>query len=185
MAALATLCVALAGCGSQDPDSPDPDPSARSGPAPTPPVLATLTGRGVGPYVVGAGLDALGAADALANVKTSKGCPDFTTADAGGPYFGTVTIVFFKKKISWITISSALVSTVEGARVGLTMAGVKRIYGAKANQLNDGRGATALGVRDGTGTGLIFRAESDGTVGSIDAGTYDTLEARFVEGEGC
>jgi len=185
MAALATLCVALAGCGPQGPDPPDPGPSARSGPARTPPALATLTGRGVGPYVVGAGLDALGSADALANVKTARGCPDFITADAGGPYFGTVTIVFFKKKISWITISSALVSTVEGARVGLTMAAVRGIYGTKANKLNDGRGATALGVRDGTGTGLIFRAESGGTVGSIDAGTYDTLEARFVEGEGC
>jgi hypothetical protein len=135
--------------------------------------------------VVGADLDALTAAGALTNVKTTQGCPDFTTADAGGPYFGTVTIVFFKRKIDWITIESPIVSTVDGAKVGLKLTAVKAIYGAKANQLTDGKGGAALGVRDGTGTGLLFRGAADGTVATIDAGTYDTLEFRFIEGEGC
>jgi hypothetical protein len=144
-----------------------------------------VTGTGIGPYTVGAELDALTAAGALTNVKASDGCPDFTTADAGGPYFGTVTIVFFQKKIEWITIASPVTSTVDGAKVGMKLTAVKALYGAKANQLADGQGGTALGVRDGTGTGMLFRGAADGTVGTIDAGTYETLEFRFVEGEGC
>jgi hypothetical protein len=187
LAVLALVCAVLTGCGGQDPTSAGPPgPTVgTSPPATTPVAFPPLTGRGIGPYVVGAELDALTGASALTNVKTSTGCPDFTTADAGGPYFGTVTIVFFQKKISWITIESSIVSTVEGAKVGQQLTAVKSLYGAKANQLSDGQGGTALGVRDGDGTGLLFRGAADGTVGTIDAGTYDTLEFRFVEGEGC
>ena len=185
LAALARVCVALTGCG-----APDPVPSGPPGSGTTPPATAAvaiqpLTGKGIGPYVVGADLDALTAAGALTNVKTTAGCPDFTTADATGPYFGTVTIVFFKKRIDWITITSPIASTVDGVRVGMKLSAVKGVYGAKANQLSDGQGGPALGVRDGAGTGLLFRGAPDGTVGTIDAGTYDTLEFRFIEGEGC
>jgi hypothetical protein len=185
LAVLALVCVALTGCGAPTSSGPSGPAIATTPPATTPVAYPPLTGQGIGPYVVGAELDALTAAGGLANVKSSDGCPDFTTADAGGPYFGTVTIVFFKKKIDWITIASPVVSTVDGAKVGLKLTAVKGLYGAKANQLSDGRGGTAIGVRDGTGTGLLFRGAADGTVATIDAGTYDTLEFRFIEGEGC
>jgi hypothetical protein len=185
LAVTALVCVGLTGCGAQDPASSGPPGTATRPPATSAPATQPLTGQGIGPYVVGAELDALTAADALTNVKTTDGCPDFTTADAGGPYFGTVTIVFFKKKIDWITVASPVVSTVDGAKVGMLLTAVKGVYGAKANQLTDGKGGTAIGVRDGPGTGLLFRGAADGTVGTIDAGTYDTLEFRFIEGEGC
>jgi hypothetical protein len=184
LVALGLLCVGLTGCGPQDPAA-APPPSTTSAPVTTPAALEKLRGQGIGTYVVGADLDALTSAGSLTNVASSDGCPDFTTADATGPYFGTVTIVFFQKKLSWISISSAVVSTVDGARVGQALAEVKAIYGAKANQLDDGQGGRALGVREGGGTGLLFRGAADATVASIDAGTYDTLEFRFVEGEGC
>jgi hypothetical protein len=67
----------------------------------------------------------------------------------------------------------------------MKLTAVKGLYGPKASQLTDGKGGTALAVRDGPGTGLLFRGAADGTVGTIDAGTYDTLEFRFIEGEGC
>jgi hypothetical protein len=179
------VSVALTGCRGQDPASSEPPGSGTAPPATTAVATQPLTGRGIGPYVVGTGLDALTAAGALTNVKTTDGCPDFTTADAGGSYFGTVTIVFYKKKIDWVTIVSPVVSTVDGAKVGMKLTAVKGVYGARANQLDDGKGGTAIGVRDGAGTGLLFRGGADGTVGTIEAGTYDTLEFRFIEGEGC
>jgi hypothetical protein len=186
LAVMTLVCVLLTGCGARDPASSGPNGGGGTTPPATTPVAAQpLTGQGIGPYVMGAELDALTATAALTNVKTTDGCPDFTTADAGGPYFGTVRIVFYQKKIAWITIGSAVVSTVDGARVGLKLAAVKGIYGSKANQLSDGRGGEAVGVRDGAGTGLLFRGAADGTVATIDAGTYDTLEFRFIEGEGC
>jgi hypothetical protein len=182
---MALVCVVLTGCGAQDPASSGPPGSGTAPPTTTAAAIEPLTGQGIGSYVVGTELDGLTAAGALTNVKTTDGCPDFTTADATGPYFGTVAIVFFQKKISWISVSSAIVSTVDGAKVGQTLAEVKGLYGAKANQLDDGQGGQALGVREGGGTGLLFRGAADATVASIDAGTYDTLEFRFVEGEGC
>jgi hypothetical protein len=185
MVAMGLLCVVLTGCGPQDPASPGPTGGGSSAAATTPATLEKLAGQGIGSYVVGADLAALTSAGSLTNVKTSDGCPDFTTADATGPYFGTVTIVFFQNKVSWISVSSAVVSTMDGAAVGQKLTAVKSLYGARANQLDDGHGGQALGVREGGGTGLLFRAAADGTVASIDAGTYDTLEFRFVEGEGC
>jgi hypothetical protein len=149
------------------------------------PTIQPLTGKGVGPYAVDATLEDLTAAKALANLKTSDGCPDFATADATAPYSGKVTVVFFKSKLSYLTVSSPAVSTVDGAKVGMTLAEVKDLYGKRGTQLDDGQGGHALGVREGGGTGMVFRTDKSGTVNAIEAGTYDTLEFRFVEGEGC
>ena len=190
--ALAGLVAAAAGCADNEPTTPGgavatTTPAAPPAVTPTPPPQEAekLTGRGVGPYVVGAALDALTSSGALANAQTSPGCSDWTTADATGPYSGKVVIVFFQKKISWVVVTSPSLSTVDGASVGMGFAAVKGIYGMKGDGLDDGHGGQALGVRETAGSGLLFRETKDGSVGTIEAGTYDTLEFRFVEGEGC
>lgn len=196
VALLASLALTAAvGCGKAQtgPDSPAPPgdtgggPTAADlGPNETEAPTAQVSTNGVEPYVVGAKLDALKAAGALANVKETTGCPGWATADASGPLAGTVLVSFHNGSLAWLEVKSGVVSTVEGAYVGMTQDELRGMYSGRSMDLADGLGGAAIGVRDTQGgTGMVFRLAKDGTVGLIDAGTYDSIELRFRKGQGC
>ncbi|HEX6871496.1 MAG TPA: hypothetical protein VF163_10400 [Micromonosporaceae bacterium] len=188
--AVVTAALALAaGCSAGADPGPAPSSASPGVSAPAPTTTAPpagpgpLTGSGVGPYQLDAAQDSLTSGGSLANVTGSAGCPDFVTADATGAYAGAVSIVFFQHKVSWIEVTSPIISTVEGAKVGMTAAQVKGLYPA-AVELTGGPGK-ALGVSGPGAAGLLFRLNSAGAVQSIEAGRYETLEFRFTDGEGC
>jgi hypothetical protein len=190
------VAVAVAGClvrsegGPKEPIGSTGGPAATTAPptaAPpptTPPAAEKLASNGVGPYQVGAKLAALKTANVLAGLNESTGCDGWATAQATAPYAGAVTIVFYNGAVNWVEVTSPAISTVEGAKVGMTLAAVKGVYGTKATELDDGLGGKAVSVHGATANGLFFRFAA-GKVSTIEAGKSETLEFRFTEGEGC
>ena len=153
-------------------------------PSTTPPAAEPLAATGVGPYAVGAKLATLKSAGALTKINESTGCPGWATAEGTGLYAGKVTVIFYQGAVNWIEVKSSGLSTMDGAKVGMTLAVVKGIYGSKGTELTDGLGGKALSVHGKGGLGLFFRTK-DGTVNVIEAGKSETLEFRFTDGEGC
>jgi len=151
----------------------------------TPPAAEKLAPAGIGPYAVGATLVALKSAKVLADLNESTGCAGWATARGTAPYGDAVTIIFYNGAVNWVEVTSPAISTVEGAKVGLTLAALKGIYGTKATELNDGLGGKAVSVHGATALGLFFRFDATGKVKTIEAGKSETLEFRFTEGEGC
>jgi hypothetical protein len=161
-------------------------PPAATGRAPSSePAAEPLAATGVGPYAVGAKLATLRSTGVLANVNESTGCTGWATADATGPYADALSIVFYNGAIKWLEVKTSAISTVDGAKIGMTVNAIKSIYREKGTEFKDGLGGRALSVHDTGGLGLFFRAANGETVSLIEAGPYEALEFRYIEGEGC
>ncbi|MDQ1396708.1 MAG: hypothetical protein QOG64_1967, partial [Acidimicrobiaceae bacterium] len=196
------LLAGMAGCGSND-----PVPAATATPtatvavavaAATPSTSAapTVSGEaqpteqihpaGIGPFVVGAPLARLQGSGALSNVQPIAQCPTWTTADGTGDY-AFVHATFSKGALVWIEVTTGTLSTVEGAIVGMALDEVEGMYSGKGVPLTNASGSKALGVpgEPNTGTGLLLRTTADAQISVIEAGTYDLLKLRFVDGKGC
>jgi hypothetical protein len=203
VAAMAGLLLAgVAGCGSDD-----PVPAAAATPtatatatvaAVTPSTSAapTVSGgaqptdqvhpAGIGPFVVGVPLARLQSSGAVSNVQPIAQCPTWTTADGTGDY-AFVHATFSKGALVWIEVNTGTASTVEGAMVGMALDEVAGMYSGQGVPLTNASGGKALGVAGdpSTGTGLLLRTTVDAQISVIEAGTYDLLKLRFVEGKGC
>jgi hypothetical protein len=208
-AAVAVL-FGLAGCGSgRDVASPvTPAPStttapaatappaiasgepAPTGPAPTrpaprpsptgPAAEAVLTPKGLGPYQVGVSVAQLRSLGLVDTLRTIPSCPDL------GNVIGQLEdpdLVFYKEKLTYLSVDSPYIKTGKGARVGMSLAEVKAKH-PTGRQLDDGLGGKAWLVTEGTNA-MLFRASAGGKVEQIDAGKAETIEFRFTEGEGC
>ena len=165
--------------------APAPTTAAPAPTTPAPPAAEPLAAAGIGPYAVGAKLAALKTSGVLTKLNESTGCPGWATAEGTGVYAGKVAVIFYGGAVNWIEVKSPTLPTMDGAKVGMTLAAVKGIYGSKGMELTDGMGAKAFSVHGKGGLGLFFRTAKDGTVSVIEAGKYETLEFRFTEGEGC
>jgi hypothetical protein len=188
--AIAGLVLATAGCltKSGEPSTPltegSPATSATS-PAIAPPSAAPapVTGLGVGNYAVGATLEDLKAAGILTQVNEDVLCK-VAFAEGAGVYAGVVSLMFLDGKVVTVFVDSPDISTVDGAKVGMTLAEIKAIYGTRATELTrPGRGG-ALSVREGE-MGLLFLFDDADQANMIQAGRYDFLELNFLEGEDC
>ena len=131
----------------------------------------------------GSTLPAAGLQDAalLTSVETSAGCPDFVVAK-GLPGFQTPTLVFYRGKLQYASVTSSKLATTEGAKVGMKLADVKKKY-PKGKQLGDWNGAIAWFAAEGENA-LMFRFKNN-KVQSIEAGVAEPLQFRFTDGEGC
>jgi hypothetical protein len=87
-----------------------------------------------------------------------------------------LSIVFYNGAIKWLEVKTLAISTVDGAKIGMTLTAIKTIYGAKGTELKDGLGGRALSVHDKGGLGLFFRAANGEAVSLIEAGPRETLE---------
>jgi hypothetical protein len=198
------LLAGAAGCGSNDPvpavkatptataaataavavatPSATAAPTVSGGAQPTDQVHPT----GIGPFLVGVPLAGLQSSGAISNVQPIAQCPTWTTADGTGDY-AFVHATFSKGALVWIEVKTGTVSTVEGAMLGMALDEVAGIYSGKGVALTNASGGTALGVAGdpSTGTGLLLRTSVDAQISVIEAGTYDLLKLRFVDGKGC
>jgi hypothetical protein len=198
------LLAGVAGCGSND-----PIPAATTTPAATATATSTVAAAtpstsaaptvsggaeptdqvhpaGIGPFVVGVPLARLQSSGAVSNVQPIAQCPTWTTADGTGDY-AFVHATFSKGALVWIEVKTGTISTVEGAMLGMALDEVAGIYSGKGVALTNASGGKALGVAGdpSTGTGLLLRTTVDAQISVIEAGTYDLLKLRFVDGKGC
>ena len=201
LAVMAGLLLAgVAGCGSNEPvsaatatptstaavaaatPSTSAAPTASDGAQPTDQVHPA----GIGPFVVGVPLARLQSSGAVGNNRPIAQCPTWTTADGTGDY-AFVHATFSKGALVWIEVNTGAVSTMEGAMVGMALDEVAGMYSGKGVPLTNASGGTALGVAGdpSTGTGLLLRTTVDAQISVIEAGSYDLLKLRFVNGKGC
>ncbi|MEU8264948.1 hypothetical protein AB0C02_30580 [Micromonospora sp. NPDC048999] len=207
VAAVAIAVLGLSACATA---TPAPAPPAATGENATPTAAAPTTGAasptdagatggaaspspaaddqtvrpgGLGPYRIGGSLDDLRAKGHLATpVKTTGGCPDYATS-TGRPEYNSPDLVFYQKKLIWLSLSSPQARTPEGAHVGTPLAEAKKRH-PDGRELSDGLGGRAWLVTQGKNA-LLLRIGSGGAVTLIEAGVAETLEFRFTEGEGC
>lgn len=199
VAGLALVGAGVSGCGSDDPapattptSSPPAvevvaTPTASASPTTSAePAADRIHPTGIGPLVMAATLTQLQATGAITNVQPIAQCPDWSTADGTGDY-AFVHATFSKGALAWIEVSTTTVSTVDGAQLGMALDEVSGMYGGRGVPLTNTAGAKAIGVpgEPNTGSGLLMRTNEFEQVSSIEAGTYDLLEHRFVEGKGC
>ncbi|HET9517517.1 MAG TPA: hypothetical protein VFO77_07330 [Actinoplanes sp.] len=142
---------------------------------------AQLSASGLGPYQVGASRKQLAASGLFRAVRTSGGCPDHVVA-TGLKAYRSPSLVFYRGKLQYTTVTSAKTTTTAGARVGMTAAQVKQKH-PNGKQLDDWNAATAWFAPAGSNA-LLFRF-TDGKVSSIDAGLAEPIQFRFTDGEGC
>ena len=199
LALMAGLAVAAtAGCGADTPATTSTPantatttvavaaatPSTTASASADAPATDRISASGIGPFVVAAPLAQLQSSGAVSNVQPVAQCPDWATADGTGDY-AFVHATFTKGALVWIAVTDTTVSTVEGAQLGMALDEVVGMYSGKGVPLADAGGAKALGVVGESNTGLLFRTNADVAINVIEAGSYDLLKTRFVNGKAC
>jgi hypothetical protein len=196
--------VAAAGCGQGTPPPsgsptpatsttssvPSPTPSAVPSLSPTPPPTdpaIVFAADGIGPYLVGTQLAELQSRALVAGLVDSQFCADSKGATAIGRYATSVTLTFTGGRLASVHTQSADYVTPSGAKVGLTLAEVQAIYGARGTLLTSTAGVKAMVVRVPSSTvALVLVMDPTGAkVASMDAGEADKLEAAARTGQGC
>lgn len=207
LSVLVALTIATAACGpvansaatgsivpatavpSLAPSSPSPaSTAAPPSSAPTTDPAFVLAAAGIGPYLVGASLGELQSRALVANVDKSFHCDEsWQLAQATDPYGGRLALTFHLGRMTDVSTDSTDLVTPEGARVGMSVAELERIYAGQATRVMGVSGNQAVAVRTpDTALGFVFYLdESNTTARSIGAGEVQRLEEIAVVGEGC
>jgi hypothetical protein len=173
--------------------SPSPSPTAASvsTPSPTDPPVDPATvfaANGIGPYVVGARLASLEAQDLVSDVEPSFHCDDeWQNAQATGRYAGHLHLSFFLGRLTDVHAGSDEFVTPSGARVGMSLAELRDIYGKRGSLIDDNSAFQAFSVHvPDTALGIVFFLDESNTkVRSMSAGQVERLDVAAVVGEGC
>ena len=163
-------------------------PVATPSPEPTSEAATVLAADGIGPYVVGATLADLESSGLVANVAASTNCDaSWQGADATGRYEGQLRITFQQGRLIDVATQSTELETPSGARVGMPLAELQRIYGSRGTLINGVSGNQAFSVRvPQTALGIVFYLEETNTRAmAMSAGEVERLEQTAVIGEGC
>ena len=184
-------------------NSPDPTtaPSASPSPSsietPSPTESAThpatdpatvLAADGIGPYVVGARLSELQSQGLITNVEPSFDCDDsWQHAEATGRYADELFVTSFLGRLIDIGTGSTDLVTPSGARVGMLLTEIQRIYGSRGTLITGTSGNQAFSVHvPDTDLGIVFYLDETNTkVQSMSAGKVQRLDQTAVVGEGC
>jgi hypothetical protein len=170
--------------------------SPRATPRPSPSAAArdtsmVLAADGVGPYRVGASLADLRSRRLVKNIGESQNCGlPWQIGEAANRYEGRLSLAFESGRLTDVATSSKSLATPSGARVGMTLDDLRRIYGDRGNVIR-GYQSQAFSVRvAGTTLGILFYFESLDSnprpnVLAIAAGEVERLERAAVVGEGC
>jgi hypothetical protein len=167
-----------------------PIPSPVATPSPTEPAIdpaTVLAADGIGPYIVGARLSALESPGLVANVEPSFDCDDeWQNAEASGRDAGHLHISFYLGRLTDVHTASDEYVTPSGARVGMPLAELQRIYGARGTVITGVSGNQAFSVHVPDGLGIVFFLDETNTkVSSMSAGIVERLDIMAVVGEGC
>jgi hypothetical protein len=206
--ALIALATALSACSVGSPEgvrtqsvapaaSPTPSPTATPAPTATPspttdPAIV-LAANGIGPYVVGASLADLQSRGLVTNVDRSFHCDgSWQGGSATGPYAWRLSVTFYLGRLIDVHTSSTKLVTPSGARVGMTLDELQKIYGSRGTVIT-GMGDSpvienrALSVRvPDTDLGIVFYLDNaNKKANAMSAGKVERLEQIAVVGEGC
>lgn len=175
--------------------SPDPTPSPTSSstatPSPTKPATdpaIVLAADGIGPYVIGARLSDLQSRGLVTNIEPSFHCDgSWQGAGATGRYAGQLTVTFYLGRLIDMHTDSTELVTPSGARVGMPLTELQRIYGSRGTLITGTSGNQAFSVRvPDTALGIVFYLdETNRKAQSMSAGGVERLEIAAVVGEGC
>lgn len=157
--------------------SPSPSPSVS-------PALPVFTVDGGGPYQLGADFTKLNADGKLAEVSTSNElCGPHLNARGVAPWQDIrVSARTSDSKLYLVINRSATIATPSGAKVGMTSAQLKAIYGAAGEELTV-NSAKAYLVKTPSGNGLLFDFDvSTKKVLAIIAGNATYLKDSFTNG---
>jgi hypothetical protein len=151
-----------------------------------------IAAHGVSPYVVGARLDTLASRGLVANIIASENCDaTWQAADATGRYAGRLGLTFESGRLTDVVTTSGALVTPSGARVGMTLRDLQRIYGDRGKLITGVSGNQAFSVPvAGSKLGIVFFFEAADThrvpkINAISAGGVERLEQSAYVGEGC
>jgi hypothetical protein len=171
--------------------TPSPIPSPVATPSPTEPATdpaTVLAADGIGPYVVGARLSALESQGLVAHVEPSFHCYDeWQNAEATGSYGGNLHLSFYLGRLIDVHTASDEYVTPSGARVGMPLTELQRIYGKRGTLITGVSANQAFSVHvPDTALGIVFFLDATNTtVWSMSAGEVERLDIAAVVGEGC
>jgi hypothetical protein len=193
-----TLLAALAsGCGSHkkggafvttstSPGSaagqPSGTASVSSSPSPSA-VLIEFSVDGIGPYQLGASLDALKATPGLTGLASGgPTCPDDTVAQGTGD-LADVQLRFHKDGTLFLTVNkSTSIPTPSGAWLGTPLAQLKTIYASVPGESLTRGTASAFLVTTQSGRAILFDLNSSQQVTDMVAGDGNYLKATYLSG---
>jgi hypothetical protein len=143
--------------------------------------------NGVGPYVVGARLAALESQGLVTNVEPSFHCDnEWQGAQATGRYAEQLSLSFYLGRLINVHTASDEYVTPSGARVGMPLTELQRIYDRRGTLITGVSANQALSVHVPDGLGIVFFLdETNTTVRSMSAGEVERLDIAAVVGEGC
>jgi hypothetical protein len=200
--AAVVLVALVAGCSDDPPGgttapgvSPSPStPAASTGPSasasPTPPPTdpaIVFAADGIGAYVIGTPQSDLQARALITEVQESQLCSAVVVAKGSGRYASTITLTFRSGRLSAVHTASDTLITPSGAKVGLPLADLQGIYGARGTLINGTAGNKAFSVRvPASALAIVFYLDETNTrVRSMSAGEAQALEDAARTGEGC
>jgi hypothetical protein len=170
--------------------SPTPSPVAAPSTEPEPAIdpATVLAADGIGPYVVGARLSKLESLALVTNLEPSFNCDDqWQSTRATGRYADQLIVTFHLDRLIDVHTNSSELVTPSGARVGMPLAELQRIYDERGTLITGASGNQAFSVRvPDTALGVVFYLDdTNTTILSISAGKVERLEIAAVVGEGC
>lgn len=171
--------------------SASPTSSPIATPSPTEPATdpaTVLAANGIGPYAIGARLSDLRSRALVTNVQPSSNCDDsWQHAEATGSYAGQLSFTFDHGRLTSIDTDATDLVTPSGARVGMPLTELQRIYGSRGRLITGASGNQAISVRvPDTSLGIVFFLDATNTkTWSMSAGEIQRLEIAAVVGEGC
>jgi len=168
-----------------------PSASPVTTPSPTEPVVDSaivLAAAGFDPYLVGLQMSELKSRGLITSIGSSFHCDEsWQHAGATGRFADVVALTFHDGRVSDISTHSIEIVTPSGARVGMALTELQKIYGSRGTVVNGtmGNQAFSVGVPD-TALGIVFFLDDTNTrTVSMSAGELQRLEEFVVNGEGC
>ena len=123
----------------------------------------------------------------ITNIVESLHCRDSYGAEATGRYARKLTFTFRGARLTSVHTDSTALVTPSGARVGMTLTTIQRLYGDRGRLITGVNGNKAFSVRvPGTALAVVFFLDAENKkVRSISAGEARPLEDAARAGEGC
>ena len=169
--------------------TPSPAPSGSVSPTAAPPTdpAIVFAADGIGPYVIGSALADLTGRALVTGVVDSELCAGAKGANATGRYAGQLSLTFVGNELRSVHTTSTDLVTPSGARVGMSLAEVRGIYGSRGSLITGTLGNQAFVVRvPASVLAIAFYLDASNTrVASISAGDAQSLEDAARTGEGC
>jgi hypothetical protein len=163
-------------------------PTVKPSPKPTVDPMLVVTPKGVGPYLIGVTLASLQSKGQVVDLEDSPICPGVKFGRSTGKYAGKLRLVFGADGKLWhFETSDTTLQTTVGARVGMKIATIAGLYGAKATVYPQTGSALGGVLAEGSGgLAVVFLEGPDDRAASLIVGPTELLEA-FATGnsEGC